>query len=146
MAVAPAPVPVRPAAPDPAPTGSVAPSQDFRWPARGRVIDGFSGKGRSEGIKIAVPEGTPVRASEGGTVAYAGNALKAYGNLVLIRHDNGYVSAYAHNSDLNVRRGDRVNRGQVIARSGQSGNVASPQLHFELRKGAEPVDPMTYLR
>ncbi len=142
--------------PDPAPTSSVAKDEpkataaptstaDFRWPARGRVINGFSGKGGNEGINIAVPEGTPVKAAGDGVVAYSGNELKGYGNLVLIRHDNGYVSAYAHNGDVNVRRGEKVSRGQVIAKSGQSGNVASPQLHFEIRKGSTPVDPMTYL-
>jgi murein DD-endopeptidase MepM/ murein hydrolase activator NlpD len=118
---------------------------EFRWPARGRIINGFSGRGGNEGINIAVPEGTPVKAAEGGTVAYAGSELKGYGNLVLIRHDNGYVSAYAHNGDINVKRGEKVNRGQVIAKSGQSGNVSSPQLHFELRKGSSPVDPTPYL-
>ncbi|SFJ79450.1 Murein DD-endopeptidase MepM and murein hydrolase activator NlpD, contain LysM domain [Bosea sp. OK403] len=118
---------------------------DFRWPARGRVISGYSGKGGNEGINIAVPEGTPVKAAEGGTVAYAGSELKGYGNLVLIRHPNGYVSAYAHNGDLKVKRGDTVKRGQVVANSGQSGNVSSPQLHFELRKGSSPVDPTPYL-
>jgi murein DD-endopeptidase MepM/ murein hydrolase activator NlpD len=118
---------------------------DFRWPARGRVIAGFSGRGGNEGINIAVPEGTPVKAAESGTVAYAGSELKGYGNLVLIRHANGYVSAYAHNGELKVKRGDTVKRGQVVASSGQSGNVSSPQLHFELRKGSAPVDPTPYL-
>lgn len=118
---------------------------DFRWPARGRVITGFSGKGGNEGINIAVPEGTPVRAAESGTVAYAGSELKGYGNLVLIRHSNGYVSAYAHNGELKVKRGETVKRGQVVANSGQTGNVSSPQLHFELRKGSAPVDPTPYL-
>lgn len=118
---------------------------DFRWPARGRVIAGFSGRGGNEGINIAVPEGTPVKAAEGGTVAYAGSELKGYGNLVLIRHPNGYVSAYAHNGELKVKRGDTVKRGQVVASSGQTGNVSSPQLHFELRKGSAPVDPTPYL-
>lgn len=120
-------------------------SADFRWPARGRVIAGYSGKGANEGINIAVPEGTPVKAAEGGVVAYAGSELKGYGNLVLIRHPNGYVSAYAHNGELNVKRGETVKRGQVVAKSGQTGNVASPQLHFELRKGSTPVDPVPYL-
>ena len=118
---------------------------DVRWPARGRVIAGYSGKGGNEGINLAVPEGTPIKAAEGGTVAYAGNELKGYGNLVLIRHPNGYVSAYAHNGDLKVKRGDTVKRGQVVAQSGQTGNVSSPQLHFELRKGSSPVDPTPYL-
>jgi murein DD-endopeptidase MepM/ murein hydrolase activator NlpD len=124
---------------------SEASKAEFRWPARGRVINGFTGKGGNEGINIAVPEGTPVKAADGGTVAYAGSELKGYGNLVLIRHENGYVSAYAHNGDLNVKRGEKVARGQVIAKSGQSGNVSSPQLHFELRKGSSPVDPTGYL-
>lgn len=117
---------------------------EFRWPARGRIIQGFK-PGGNDGINIAVPEGTSVKAAEGGVVAYAGNELKGYGNLVLIRHPNGFVTAYANNGDLEVKRGDTVKRGQVIAKSGQSGNVASPQLHFELRKGSTPVDPTQYL-
>lgn len=117
---------------------------EFRWPARGRIIQGFT-TGGNDGINIAVPEGTQVKAAEGGVVAYAGSELKGYGNLVLIRHPNGFVSAYAHNGALDVKRGDQVRRGQTIARSGQSGNVGSPQLHFELRKGSTPVDPTQYL-
>jgi murein DD-endopeptidase MepM/ murein hydrolase activator NlpD len=120
-------------------------SADFRWPARGRVISGFGGGGGNEGINIAVPEGTPVKAAEAGTVAYAGSEVKGYGNLVLIRHDNGFVSAYAHNGEISVKRGDKVKRGQVVAKSGQSGNVTSPQLHFEIRKGSTPVDPIPHL-
>jgi murein DD-endopeptidase MepM/ murein hydrolase activator NlpD len=116
---------------------------EFRWPAKGRIIQGF-GPG-SDGINIALPEGTPVKAVENGVVAYAGNELKGYGNLVLIRHDNGFVSAYANNGELKVKRGEQVKRGQTVALSGQSGNVSSPQLHFELRKGSTPVDPMPYL-
>jgi murein DD-endopeptidase MepM/ murein hydrolase activator NlpD len=129
-----------PKAEEPASSGA-----EFRWPARGRVIAGYAGKGGNEGINIAVPEGTPIKAAEGGVVAYAGSELKGYGNLVLIRHPNGYVSAYAHNGELSVKRGEQVKRGQVVAKSGQSGNVNSPQLHFELRKGSTPVDPMPYL-
>jgi murein DD-endopeptidase MepM/ murein hydrolase activator NlpD len=117
---------------------------EFRWPARGRIIQAFS-SGGNDGINISVPEGTQVKAAEGGVVAYAGNELKGYGNLVLIRHPNGFVTAYAHNGHLEVRRGDQVKRGQTIARSGQSGNVGSPQLHFELRKGSTPVNPTNYL-
>ena len=78
-------------------------------------------------------------------VAYAGNELKGYGNLVLLRHENGWVTAYAHNKDLFVRRGDTVKRGDVIAKAGQTGSVTSPQLHFELRKGATAVNPVKYL-
>jgi murein DD-endopeptidase MepM/ murein hydrolase activator NlpD len=119
-------------------------SPEFRWPARGRIIESFKAGG-NDGINIAVPEGTSVRAAESGVVAYAGSELKGYGNLVLIRHPNGFVTAYANNGELDVKRGDTVKRGQIIAKSGQSGNVNSPQLHFELRKGSTPVDPTNYL-
>ncbi len=143
---------------DDTPTASVPPAAtaaaatpatdgpEFRWPARGRIIQGFKGgAGGNDGINIAVPEGTQVKAAEGGVVAYAGSELKGYGNLVLIRHPNGYVTAYANNGEIDVKRGETVKRGQMIAKSGQSGNVSSPQLHFELRKGAQPVDPTSYL-
>ena len=147
--------------PDVTPTASVKPNDtaaamtsaeadaagvapEFRWPARGRIIEAFKAGG-NDGINIAVPEGTSVRAAESGVVAYAGDELKGYGNLVLIRHPNGFVSAYANNGELDVKRGDTVKRGQIIAKSGQTGNVNSPQLHFELRKGSTPVDPTSYL-
>jgi murein DD-endopeptidase MepM/ murein hydrolase activator NlpD len=120
----------------------------FRWPVRGRVIAGFGSKPngtQNDGINLAVPEGTPIKAADDGVVAYAGNELKGYGNLVLIRHSNGFVSAYAHASELMVKRGDSIKRGQVIAHAGQTGNVTSPQLHFEIRKGSTPVDPTQYL-
>jgi murein DD-endopeptidase MepM/ murein hydrolase activator NlpD len=117
---------------------------EFRWPARGRIIQGFKA-GTNEGINIAVPEGTSVKAAEAGVVVYSGSELKGYGNLVLIRHPNGFVSAYANNGELSVKRGETVKRGQIIAKSGQTGNVSSPQLHFELRKGSTPVDPTNFL-
>jgi murein DD-endopeptidase MepM/ murein hydrolase activator NlpD len=120
----------------------------FRWPVRGKVITSYGAKTNgkaNDGINLAVPEGTPVKAAEDGVVAYAGNELKGYGNLVLVRHSNGYVTAYAHASELLVKRGDSIKRGQVIAKSGQSGEVASPQLHFEIRKGSTPVDPLQFL-
>ena len=120
----------------------------FRWPVRGRVVTGYGAKtnGKSnDGINVAVPEGTPVKAAEDGVVAYSGNELKGYGNLVLIRHSNGYVTAYAHASELMVKRGETIKRGQIIAKSGQSGEVGSPQLHFEIRKGSSPVDPLQFL-
>jgi murein DD-endopeptidase MepM/ murein hydrolase activator NlpD len=120
----------------------------FRWPVRGKVITSYGAKtnGKSnDGINLAVPEGTPVKAAEDGVVAYAGNELKGYGNLVLVRHSNGFVTAYAHASELLVKRGDTIKRGQVIAKSGQSGEVGSPQLHFEIRKGSNPVDPLQFL-
>lgn len=130
----------------PAETTSSLPT--FRWPVRGKVITSYGAKtnGKSnDGINVAVPEGTPVKAAEDGVVAYSGNELKGYGNLVLVRHSNGYVTAYAHASELLVKRGDLIKRGQVIAKSGQSGEVASPQLHFEIRKGSSPVDPLQFL-
>jgi len=120
----------------------------FRWPVKGRIIAGFGSRPngtQNDGINLAVPEGTPVKAADDGVVAYAGNELKGYGNLVLIRHANGYVSAYANASQLLVKRGDSVKRGQIIAHAGQTGNVSSPQLHFEIRKGSTPVDPTKYL-
>jgi murein DD-endopeptidase MepM/ murein hydrolase activator NlpD len=120
----------------------------FRWPVRGRVVTGYGAKtnGKSnDGINVAVPEGTPVKAAEDGVVAYSGNELKGYGNLILVRHSNGYVTAYAHASELMVKRGETIKRGQIIAKSGQSGEVGSPQLHFEIRKGSSPVDPLQFL-
>ena len=120
----------------------------FRWPVRGRIIAGFGPKPngqQNDGIDVAVPENTPIKAAEDGVVAYAGNELKGYGNLVLVRHPNGYVTAYAHAKELLVKRGDQIKRGEVIAKSGQSGNVDAPQLHFEVRKGSAPVDPMQFL-
>ena len=120
----------------------------FRWPARGRIIAGFGPKPngqQNDGIDVAVPENTPIKAAEDGVVAYAGSELKGYGNLVLVRHPNGYVTAYAHAKELLVKRGDPIKRGEVIAKSGQTGNVEVPELHFEVRKGTVPVDPMPFL-
>jgi len=121
---------------------------EFRWPIRGRVINNFGAKvngSSNDGIDLAVPEGTPVRAADDGVVAYAGSELKGYGNLVLVRHANGFVTAYANASELMVKRNDQVHKGQVILKSGQTGNAATPQLHFEIRKNSAPVDPMQYL-
>jgi murein DD-endopeptidase MepM/ murein hydrolase activator NlpD len=120
----------------------------FRWPVRGRIISGFGTKPngeRNDGINLAVPEGTSVKAAEAGTVIYAGNELEGYGNLILIRHADGWVSAYAHNENIMVQRGDTVRRGQIIAHAGMTGSVTAPQVHFELRKGAKPVNPLDYL-
>jgi len=125
-------------------TGSATGKPKFGWPVHGRIIGPKTGQ-PNDGIDFAVPEGTSVKAAEDGVVAYAGNELKGYGNLILLRHSNGYVTAYAHASELMVKRGDQIKRGQIIARSGQTGNVSSPQLHFEIRKGAAPVDPIQYL-
>lgn len=131
---------------DARPLNGGAPS--FRWPVKGRVIANFGAKTngqQNDGIDLAVPEGTAVRAAEDGVVAYAGSELKGYGNLILVRHSNGYVTAYAHASEIMVKRNDQVRRGQVIAKSGQTGNVSAPQLHFEIRKGSSPVDPIQHL-
>jgi murein DD-endopeptidase MepM/ murein hydrolase activator NlpD len=136
---------IEPAVKAPEATGALP---TFRWPVRGKVITSYGAKTNgkaNDGINLAVPEGTPVKAAEDGVVAYSGNELKGYGNLVLVRHSNGYVTAYAHASELLVKRGDTIKRGQIIAKSGQSGEVGSPQLHFEIRKGSSPVDPLQFL-
>jgi murein DD-endopeptidase MepM/ murein hydrolase activator NlpD len=120
----------------------------FRWPVTGHIVEGFGQRANgtsNDGINFAVPEGTPVRAAEDGVVAYAGNELKTFGNLVLVRHADNYVTAYANASEIMVKRGDSVRRGQVIAKSGQTGSVTSPQLHFEIRKNSTPVDPRKFL-
>ncbi len=125
---------------------ATAPS--FRWPVRGRVIADFGtkpGGDRNDGINLAVPEGTSVKSAEDGVVVYSGNELKGYGNVVLVKHTDGWVTVYAHASDLLVNKGDKVTRGQIIARAGATGSVTQPQLHFELRKGQKPVDPKGYL-
>jgi len=130
------------------PAAPAAKALAFRWPVRGRVIATFGPKPngeRSDGIDLAVPQGTEVRAAEDGIVAYAGNELKGYGKLVLIRHEDGFVTAYANASEILVQRNEKVRRGQVIAKSGQTGGVAVPQLHFEIRKGSTPVDPSQFL-
>lgn len=123
-------------------------SARFVWPVMGRIIMPFgpapSGE-RNDGINIATAMRTPIHAAAAGTVTYAGNELKGYGNLVLIRHDDGYVTAYAHADSLVVTRGDRVARGQVIGYSGESGDVSEPQLHFEIRHGVTPIDPKPLL-
>ncbi|WP_045835793.1 LysM peptidoglycan-binding domain-containing M23 family metallopeptidase [Hyphomicrobium sp. 99] len=123
-------------------------SGKLRWPTSGKIVAGFGGRPdgtHNDGINLQVPLGTEVHAAESGIVAYAGSELKGYGNLVLIRHDNGWVTAYAHNDELIVKRGDKVKRGQVISKAGKTGSVDQPQVHFELRQGSKPVDPMPYL-
>ena len=130
------------------PTPDPMSGNSFRWPVRGRVISEFGARpdgGHNDGIDLAVPAGTSVLAAENGVVAYAGNELKGYGNLVLIRHANNWVSAYAHNEEILVKRGDKVRRGQVIAKAGATGAVSQPQVHFELRKGSRPVDPTKFM-
>jgi murein DD-endopeptidase MepM/ murein hydrolase activator NlpD len=120
----------------------------LRWPVQGKIIAPFGPRPdgtHNDGVNIAVPMGTEVHAAEAGVVAYAGSELKGYGNLILLRHDNGMVTAYAHNEELLVKRGDKVRRGQVLAKAGKTGQVDQPQVHFELRQGSKPVDPMPFL-
>ncbi len=132
----------QPAAPAAAPAAVV--SDKFRWPASGRVLVDFASS-KGTGINIEVPEGTAVKAAEAGTVIYVGSGVEGYGNLILIRHPNGYVSAYAHLQSMSVAKGANVNRGDSIGAAGMTGSVTKPQLHFELRKGATPVDPVPLL-
>ena len=123
-------------------------SSKFLWPVQGRTIAGYGSKENglhNDGINIAAPRGAPVRAADNGVVAYTGNELRGFGNLILVRHAGGWVTAYAHNQDLLVTRGQTVRRGQTIARIGSSGNVATPQLHFEIRKGTQSVNPTRFL-
>ncbi len=120
----------------------------MRWPVRGRVVAGYGqnvGSKPNDGIDIAVPEGTPIKAAENGVVIYAGDSLKEFGNTVLVRHEDGMVTVYGHASQIKVSRGDKVKRGQDIALAGMTGSADMPKLHFEVRKNATPVDPAKYL-
>ncbi|MFQ5617923.1 MAG: peptidoglycan DD-metalloendopeptidase family protein [Rhodospirillales bacterium] len=140
--------PKRPKPPAAVPKPPPRSGRGFLWPLKGRVLSAFGGKARglrNDGINIAARRGAPVRAAENGVVAYAGNELRGFGNLLLIKHTGGWVSAYAHNQSLLVKRGDRVRKRQVIAKVGSSGNVSGPQLHFELRRGRRAVDPRKHL-
>jgi murein DD-endopeptidase MepM/ murein hydrolase activator NlpD len=121
----------------------------FIWPVRGKIISAFGTKDQghqNDGINISAPRGTPVRAAENGVVAYAGNELRGFGNLVLIRHADGWITAYAHNDELLVQRGQIVRKGEDIATVGSSGGVGEPQLHFQMRQGKNAVDPTKQLR
>jgi murein DD-endopeptidase MepM/ murein hydrolase activator NlpD len=149
------PIPKSPPKPVSAPTGEPKKAAttskgdaDFIWPVSGPVLKGF-GTGedglRNDGVNISVPAGTKVAAAAAGEVVYAGNELSGFGNLVLIRHPGGWVSAYAHAETLLVKEGDLVIQGQPVAEAGATGNAESPQVHFELRKGKEPVDPTEHL-
>ena len=133
-------------APQPPPAKS---GGGFLWPVSGKVISGFGSKEqglRNDGINIAAERGTPVRAADDGVVTYAGNELKGLGNMILIKHPGGWSTVYAHAEELLVAKGERVRRGQEIALVGSSGDVSRPQLHFQLRKGRDAVDPRRYLQ
>ncbi len=133
-----------------APVGRAADANapSFAWPVSGPVISEFgtdhNGE-RNDGINISAPMDTPIHAAASGTVTYSGDELKAYGNLILIRHEDGYVTAYAHADKILVNRGQAVTKGQVIGYSGSTGDVTSPQLHFEIRRDTKPVDPKALL-
>jgi murein DD-endopeptidase MepM/ murein hydrolase activator NlpD len=121
----------------------------FAWPVTGPVIFGYNapiGSKRNQGINIAAAAGTPIKAAGAGTVRYAGNGVPGYGNLVLIQHSDGLVTAYAHAASLSVKKDDPVTAGQTIGTVGQTGAVDQPQLHFEVRKDSAPVDPTKYLQ
>ena len=161
-APSPPPAKAQTAAPEPAPTSGPTrriargpvpeppprAGRTFQWPVRGLVLANFGpqpGGLHNDGMNIAAPAGTPVHAADNGVVAYAGNELRGFGNLLLIKHAGGWVSAYAHNDKLLVKRGEEVKRGQTIARVGSTGSVTQPQLHFQLRRGQHAVDPKPYL-
>lgn len=139
-----------PPAPKPVPKPAAqqaAGSRDFIWPVSGNVLKGYgaAGGGRNDGVNIAAPNGTPIKAAAGGEVVYAGSELAGFGNLILIRHPGGWVTAYGHADTMSVREGDLVKQGQAIGTVGATGNANAPQVHFELRKGKEPVDPAQHL-
>ena len=120
----------------------------FLWPVRGTIISRFGprrGGLHNDGINISAPRGAPVFASENGVVAYSGNGIKGFGNLLLVRHSDGWTTAYAHIDKVLVKKGDRVKRGETIGTIGTSGKVNKPQLHFEIRKGSQAIDPLTEL-
>ena len=146
----PEPASLRTAEP-PAPPAEIEPARGsgrFLWPVRGSIVSDFGSKPgglQNDGINIAARRGTPIRAAADGVVVYAGNELRGFGNLLLIKHSGGWVTAYAHAETLVVRRGQQVKRGQIVGRVGNTGSVTAPQLHFEVRRGSRPVNPRDYL-
>ncbi|MDP6805940.1 MAG: M23 family metallopeptidase [Rhodospirillales bacterium] len=148
-AAAPGPTAGRQTPKEPEPSPHPPGGNGFLWPVNGNVVSAFGPKAKglhNDGINIAAPLGSAVKAAAGGSVAYAGNELRGFGKLLLIKHLDGWITAYAHNDELLVRPGDEVRKGQPIARVGTTGNVVSPQLHFELRRGKTAVDPEKHLR
>lgn len=122
---------------------------NFVWPVKGNILSSYGNKGhgiKNDGINIGASKGTRVNAAEAGIVVYAGNELKGYGNLVLIRHEKEFMTAYAHLNTILVTTGDVVSRGEKIGTVGATGNVQSPQLHFEIRKKTKAVNPKSYLQ
>jgi lipoprotein NlpD len=147
-------MPASPAVPTP-PAVAAAPPQkvepvrpvesgiQWQWPAPGKVIEGFDGP-RNKGIDIAGNEGAPIQAAADGEVVYVGSAVRGYGNLVIVRHTDEFITAYAHNSKVVVQEKQQVKRGQKIAELGRS-DADRPKLHFEVRHQGKPVDPIKYL-
>lgn len=126
-----------------------APISKFQWPVRGKILAKYGKKSaglRNDGINIEAKAGTPIKAAESGQVVYVGNALKGYGNLILIKHQGGWMTAYAHAQKTFVSKGIDIKKGQKIALVGSTGNVKTPQLHFEIRKKTRTVDPVGYLK
>jgi murein DD-endopeptidase MepM/ murein hydrolase activator NlpD len=123
-------------------------SSRFAWPLKGKVLSSFGSQKaglHNDGLNIAAERGTPVKAAENGVVAYSGNELRGFGNMILVKHSDGWITAYAHNENLLVKRGQTIKKGQTIASVGSSGGVTTPQLHFEIRKGMKSVDPTKFL-
>lgn len=122
----------------------------YTWPAQGNVTRDFSpagkGKAQNDGINIAAAKGSPVVAANNGVVAHAGNQLRGFGNVVLVKHDNGTMTVYAHLDKVAVKKGEVVSAGQKLGTVGQTGTVKEPQLHFEIRKGRKPINPNNYLK
>ena len=131
------------------PTISARSSSKFAWPVRGKILSAYGAKSNglfNDGINISATRGTAIKAAENGVVAYAGNEVKGMGNLVIIQHDGGWMTVYAHMDSMNVRRGHKVSVGQKIGTVGETGKVDSPQLHFEIRKGTKAYNPSSYLK
>jgi murein DD-endopeptidase MepM/ murein hydrolase activator NlpD len=147
------PNPARPAPGEPTPLSPAAatapsgPAPRFEWPVRGKIVQTYGTQGgqKSDGIDIATEKGAPVKAADGGTVVYSGNEVRGMGNLLLVSHANGYITAYGYNDELLVKKGDTVKKGQVIAKAGISGAAADPRLHFEVRHSGKTVDPVSVL-
>jgi murein DD-endopeptidase MepM/ murein hydrolase activator NlpD len=121
---------------------------DFLWPVEGKITDVFNDAEtkRHQGIDIPSPLGTPIKASSSGKVVYSSNTIKGYGNLIILRHTEEFVTVYAHNQMNLVEEGDRVERGQIIGRVGQTGRATGPHLHFEIRRNNRAVDPLMFLK
>ena len=127
---------------------SVKSSERFIWPVKGQVISSFGQKNggqRNDGINIAAKAGEKIKVADDGKVVYVGNEVKGFGNLILVRHDDAWVTAYAHTDKIDVKKGQSVKKGDIIATVGQTGAVSSPQLHLETRYRGKPVDPMTQM-